>query len=101
MALAVTVVVAAVFLAAPAQVVGLFSTDPAVVEAGSAYLRIIAPAQLFMAVHLTLLLVPLAVLLAGPLGLAGVWWAISGTAIARGAAVLVIWARGRWAAQVV
>ncbi len=123
LALAVTAAVAAVFLLAPERVVGLFSADPGVVEAGSAYLRIIAPAQLFMALHLTLeigmegagyttvpmaasvlltlLRVPLAIFLAGPLGLAGVWWAISGTAIARGGAVLAIWMRGRWQAKVV
>ena len=44
----------------------------------------------------TLLRLPLAFFLAGRIGLTGVWWAISSTAVARGVAVLGIWRWGGW-----
>jgi putative MATE family efflux protein len=117
-ALAVTATVGLAFLLLPGQLVGAFTTDPAVIEAGSSYLRIVAVAQLFMAVELvlqiamegaghtvspmivtvslTLARLPLASVLRGPLGLAGIWWTISVTSVARGAAMAGIWRRRRW-----
>jgi putative MATE family efflux protein len=111
-------VIGAAFLIFPEQLMLLFTTDPAIVEAGVAYLRIVAVAQLFMAfelvlqiamegagytilpmvsgITLTSLRLPLALWLRGPLGLAGIWWAISVTAIARGAVMVVIWRSGTW-----
>jgi putative MATE family efflux protein len=110
--------VAVVFLAWPEAVMGVFTDDPGVVRDGSAYLRIVAVAQLFMgldlvlesamsgagytilpmaaSVLLTVARLPLAVGLSAVMGLAGIWWAISGTAVARGAAMAWIWRRGRW-----
>lgn len=120
-ALAATGAAALVFLLFPEWLMGVFTRDPAVIAAGSSYLRIVAIAQLFMAfelvlmmamegagytipamvssIGLTLLRLPLAVLLAGRIGLVGVWWSISSTAIARGLAVLGIWRWGSWRAR--
>lgn len=117
-ALAATGAAALAFLLVPEWLMAVFTRDPAVIEAGSSYLRIVAIAQVFMAfelvlmiamegagytipamvssIGLTVLRLPLAVLLAGRIGLAGVWWSISSTAIARGVAVLAIWHWGRW-----
>lgn len=114
-------VIGAAFLIFPEQLMLLFTTDPAIVEAGVAYLRIVAVAQLFMAfelvlqiamegagytilpmvsgITLTSLRLPLALWLRGPLGLVGIWWAISVTAIARGAVMVVIWRSGTWRRQ--
>lgn len=114
----VTGIAGLLFLVAPEPVMEVFTEDPAVVADGVGYLRIVAVAQLFMALHLVLesamggagytLLpmifgvalavsrLPAAAWLAGPLGLAGVWWAISATTVARGAAVVWIWQQGSW-----
>jgi len=102
----------------PRTLVGLFSHDPAVLAAGASYLRIVAGAQVFMALDivlesamagagytflpmlaslsLTVVRLPLATALAGPFGLAGIWWTISLTAAARGLSVAWIWRRGGW-----
>lgn len=117
-ALAVTAIVGAAFLLVPRQLMGVFSDDPSVIAAGASYLRIVAPAQLFMALEIVLemamdgagytlvpmvfsvvlsaLRLPAAILLRGPLGLAGIWWAISSTAMARGSAAAAVWHTGRW-----
>lgn len=106
------------FLLIPNELIGVFSDDPGVIADGAAYLRIVAVAQLFMALELVLqiamegagytlppmfagiglttLRLPLAWWLSGPLGLAGIWWAISSTSIARGLAMAAIWRRGTW-----
>jgi Na+-driven multidrug efflux pump len=111
------------FLLVPAELMSIFTTDPDVIAAGTSYLRIVAVAQVFMALEivlqmgmegagyslipwipssvLTLLRLPLAPLLSRPLGLAGIWWTISSTAVARGLAALWIWRRGRWVDRVV
>jgi putative MATE family efflux protein len=120
-ALAATGAAALAFLLVPEWLMGVFTRDAAVIAAGSSYLRIVAIAQLFMAfelvlmmamegagytipamissIGLTLLRLPLAVFLAGRIGLSGVWWSISSTAIARGIAVLGIWRWGNWRAR--
>lgn len=117
-AMLVTTLVGACFLLWPEAVVGAFTDDAAVVRDGSAYLRIVAVAQAFMALHLVLesamsgagytttpmsvstslsvARLPLAALLSPWLGLAGIWWAISSTSIARGGAMAWIWRRGAW-----
>ena len=122
-AVALTGVVGLAFLLIPAQLMSIFTADPDVIAAGTSYLRIVAVAQVFMALEivlqmamegagyslipwipssvLTLLRLPLAPLLSRPLGLAGIWWTISGTAVARGLAALWIWRRGRWVDRVV
>ena len=45
---------------------------------------------------LTALRLPLALWLAVPLGLMGIWWAIGLTAIGRGAVMIAIWRSGTW-----
>ena len=111
-------VIGAAFLIFPEQLMLVFTTDPAIVESGASYLRIVALAQLFMAfelvlqiamegagytflpmvsgITLTSLRLPLALWLRGPLGLVGIWWAISLTAIGRGAIMIAIWQSGTW-----
>ncbi len=106
------------FLLVPDHLMRVFSSDPAVIAAGSSYLRIVAVAQVFMALEivlqmsmegagyslvpwipssiLTLLRLPLAPLLSRSMGLAGIWWTISGTGVARGIAAAWIWRQGRW-----
>lgn len=106
------------FLAFPEPIMGVFTADPAVIADGASYLRIVAVAQIFMALHLvlesamsgagytflpmtasilfTVSRLPLAAWLSGVLGLAGIWWTISGTTVARGAAMAWIWRTGRW-----
>lgn len=117
-ALVVTAAVGVCFLLWPEAVVGVFTDDPAVVRDGSAYLRIVAVAQAFMALHLVLesamsgagyttvpmtfstffsvARLPLAALLSPWLGLSGIWWAISATSVARGGAMAWIWRRAGW-----
>ncbi|MDT8436852.1 MAG: MATE family efflux transporter [Gemmatimonadota bacterium] len=117
-ALFVTTAVGVLFLTVPETLIGAFTSDPDVIRAGASYLRIVAAAQVFMAVELvlqiamegagytvapmlttmtlTVLRLPLAALLRGPLGLAGIWWTISLTGILRGVAVAAIWRRGGW-----
>jgi len=114
------------FLLVPEHLMSVFSSDPEVIAAGTSYLRIVAVAQVFMALEivlqmsmegagyslvpwipssiLTLLRLPLAPLLSRSMGLAGIWWTISGTGVARisgtgvarGIAAAWIWRRGRW-----
>ncbi len=117
-AVGVTAAVGATFLLWPEAITGVFTADPAVVRDGSAYVRIVAIAQIFMALHLvlesamngagyttvpmttsTLLTVarlPLAAVLSPLLGLNGIWWTISGTSVARGGAMAWIWRRAGW-----
>jgi len=117
-ALVLMSIIGLTFLIVPEQLMHLFTTDQAVVDHGASYLRIVAVAQLFMAfemvlqiamegagytlwpmvsgVTLTSLRLPLAWWLQRPLGLAGVWWAISLTAIARGVVMIGIWRHGKW-----
>ncbi len=120
-ALVLMALIGAAFLLIPEQLMYLFTSDPEIAAHGASYLRIVAIAQLFMAfelvlqiamegagytilptlsgVGLTSLRLPLAWWLRTPLGLAGIWWAISLTAIARGAVMIGIWRRGTWRGQ--
>lgn len=113
--------IGAAFLLVPDELVALFTDDPEVIRHGTAYLRIVAVAQLFMALELTLQVamegagytippmvagilltssrLPLAAWLRGPLGLVGIWWTISLTAVARGAVMWILWSRGTWKAR--
>lgn len=106
------------FLAFPDALVGIFTNDPAVIANGGSYLRIIAVAELAMAVEivlegamggagftlqpmlwstcLTAARIPLGAWFAGAFGLAGVWWAISLTAMGRGVAMALLWRSERW-----
>ncbi len=106
------------FLLFPEGLVSVFSSDPAVIAEGASYLRIIAVAEITMGLEivleaslggagftvqpmlwsgsLTASRIPLAAWLAGLLGVAGVWWAISLTAMGRGLAMAALWRGGRW-----
>jgi MATE family, multidrug efflux pump len=116
--LVVTVTTAIAFVTVPEMLVGFFTTDPAVIEDGSLYLRIIAFAQIGQTFEivlegalagagytfwpmtigtiLTFLRIPLAAWWSGPLGLFGIWLALSLTAIARGVANTAYWLSGTW-----
>lgn len=110
--------VALAFFALPEVLVGIFTRDAAVVAAGASYLRVMAVAQIAMGLEIVLeaslggagftlqpmlwaglftgARIPLAAWLAGVLGLAGIWWAIGLTAVARGVAMAVLWRGDRW-----
>lgn len=111
-------VLAAVFLLIPGALVGVFTDDVAVIRDGSLYLRAAAVGQLSMAfetvlegaltgagytlptmiavVGISALRIPLADLVAGPFGLAGIWWMLALTAIARAVAMTSLWQWGGW-----
>jgi putative MATE family efflux protein len=106
------------FLLAPERLVAVFTRDADVIRVGASYLRIIAVSEVTMALELVLegslggagytvapmlwsgsltaSRIPLGAWLSGLLGVAGVWWAISVTAIGRGLAMAALWRGGRW-----
>ncbi|MBI1723984.1 MAG: MATE family efflux transporter [Gemmatimonadetes bacterium] len=106
------------FLAFPDYLVGVFTRDPGVVAAGASYLRIMSIVQVTMGLEIVLeaalggagftlqpvlwmgvitgARIPLAAWLAGVFGVAGVWWAISVTAVARGVAMAILWRGESW-----
>src|SRR2546426_633468 len=116
--LVVTTATAIAFLVIPDTLVSLFTSDAAVIADGALYLRGIALAPIgqtfeiilegalagagdtlwpqIVGTVLTLSRVPLAAWWSGPLGLLGIWLALSLTAIARGVAMTLFWTRGAW-----
>jgi Na+-driven multidrug efflux pump len=111
-------VLAIVFLLVPESLMGIFSQDAAVVDAGALYLRTAALAQFTMAfetvlegaltgagytfwpmvavVGLSAIRIPLAIAVAPVYGLLGVWGIIAITAVARAAAMTTLWHWGPW-----
>jgi putative MATE family efflux protein len=111
-------IAAIAFLAFPEALLSVFTSSPDVIADGASYLRIIAFAELAMVVEivlegamggagftlqpmlwsvgLTAARIPLAAWLAAAVGLPGVWWAISLTALCRGAAMALLWRGERW-----
>lgn len=111
-------IAAVAFLAFPEALVGIFTNSPEVIADGASYLRIIAVAEMAMAVEivlegamggagftlqpmlwstcLTAARIPIAAWLAGALGAEGVWWAISLTSVGRGVAMAMLWRGERW-----
>lgn len=111
-------IVSFAFIAFPDLMVGIFTNDAAVIADGSLYLRALSLAQITMGLEIVLeaslggagytvrpmlwnglftaARIPLAAWLAGAMGVAGVWWAIGLTAVARGIAMAVLWRGGRW-----
>jgi putative MATE family efflux protein len=107
-----------VFLLVPGTLAAVFTADPAVIRDASLYLRAVGVAQFVMAfenvleggltgagytlytmvaiVALSALRVPLAEIVAGAFGLAGIWWMLSLTAMARAAAMTILWHWGAW-----
>ncbi len=107
----------AVYLLVPRPLVRLFTRDPEAVREGVEFLRIVALCQVFQAwelvleggfagsghtlppmlisVPISLVRVPAAWLLSGPLGMgpSGIWWTISGTAAIRGLLSRFWWTR--------
>src|SRR5262249_21549072 len=101
------------FLAFPDLLVGVFTSDPAVGADGAMYLRAMALSQLTMGFEivleaalggagftvvpmlwngaLTAARIPLAAWLAGPFQVAGIWWTIGLTSVARGVAMAMLW----------
>src|SRR2546426_2135634 len=116
--LVVTTATAIAFLVIPDTLVSLFTSDGAVIADGALYLRVIALAQIGQTFEiilegalagagytlwpqtvgtvLTLSRVPLAAWWSGPMGLLGIWLALSVTAVARGVAMTLFWTRGAW-----
>jgi putative MATE family efflux protein len=117
-AAALGTVVGVAFVAFPDLMVGVFTDDPAVVADGAMYLRAMALAQISMGFEIVLesalggagytvmpmawnalftaARIPLAAWMAGVMGVAGVWWAIGLTAVARGIAMAMLWRGERW-----
>jgi MATE family, multidrug efflux pump len=111
-------VLAVVFVLVPGALVGIFTDDPAVIRDASLYLRAAGVAQFAMAfenvlegaltgagytlytmlavVGISALRIPLAELVADPFGLAGIWWMLALTAMARAAAMTSLWHWGGW-----
>jgi putative MATE family efflux protein len=111
-------VLSVVFLLVPEALVGVFTSDPETIHAGSLYLRTAAVAQFAMAfeivlegaltgagytfwtmvvvVALSAIRIPLAAIVAPAYGLLGVWWVLAVTAMARAAAMTALWRWGRW-----
>jgi putative MATE family efflux protein len=111
-------IAAIAFLAFPEALLSVFTNSPAVIADGASYLRIIAFAELAMVVEivlegamggagftlqpmlwsvgLTAARIPIAAWLAAAIGLPGVWWAISLTALCRGAAMALLFRGERW-----
>jgi putative MATE family efflux protein len=111
-------VVSFLFLAFPDLMVGVFTRDRQVIADGSLYLRALAVAQITMGLEIVLEAslggagytiqpmlwagaitasrIPLAAWLAGVMGVAGVWWTIGLTAVARGVTMATLWGSDRW-----
>lgn len=112
-----------VSLTMPETLAYLFTNDPTVVYETARYLRINALSQLALPAEivlegalggagdtvppmltstaLTALRIPLAAWWATEWGPAGIWWAISITAVGRGVAMMLLWRSGRWKRQTV
>lgn len=120
MAMVPSVLFTLVFFFQPEAFMRLFAADAATIAYGTDYLRIVSLCFVFLNlevvlanafvgagdtmppmlvdVPLTALRIPLSLFLAHEMGLGvhGVWWAISSTAIARGIGMAAWFARGRW-----
>jgi putative MATE family efflux protein len=120
-----TGVMTVIFLMFPESIMRIFVDDPAVLEAGKDYVRILALSQILMGWEIVLegafsgagdtvppmavsipgsiLRIPLAWFLAVSLGwgVAGVWWAISISTLIKGVAVYIWFSLGRWKHRVV
>ena len=114
-------VIAIIFLVMPEALVRIFTDDPPTIAAAALYLRAVAIAQLALpfeavlegalagagftlwpmtaVVSLNALRIPLAPLTAAEWGLAGVWWLLSVTAIARALALVAFWRWSHWSAS--
>ena len=102
----------------PAELAGIFSSDPAVIAEAASYLRIAAASQVLLGAEIVLegamggagyTVMPMAVSMAItasrlPIGAwsamrwgtTGLWWTLALTAAARGIAMAALWYSGRW-----
>jgi putative MATE family efflux protein len=109
---------AALSLAVPEQLAGLFTSDPAVIDDAARYLRIASLGQLVVCAEvvleaslggagdtlpamiastsITAVRIPLAAWAAVRYGIDGLWWTITLTAVVRAVAIALIWRAGRW-----
>lgn len=116
----VTGTLTVVMMTFPTPLARVFTSDPAVIAVASEYIFIIGIAQIFMAldivlegafsgagnslpamvisIPLTVLRVPLAWYVAVHMGVgvAGVWWVITGLMVARGVLMVAWFSRGYW-----
>jgi putative MATE family efflux protein len=105
-------------LLVPEMLAGAFTRDADVIAVAAGYLRIAAVSQLVVCAEvvlegalggagatvapmlvsttLTLARIPLAGWAGATYGITGLWWIITGTAVARGLAMVVLWRMGRW-----
>ncbi len=105
-------------LTIPERMAMVFTGDPSVVDEAARYLRIGAWSELAVCTEvvlesalggagytlppmitstaITMLRIPLAAWAATQWGTVGIWWVITGTAIARALAMMAIWAHGGW-----
>jgi putative MATE family efflux protein len=112
--------VCVVYFFLPEALLGLFTSDPAVIDIGVHYLRVVALVEVFMGIEIVLIgalsgagdtavpmlitslfaaaRVPAAALLSGPLGLGvdGIWIAICGSVVVRGILMTAWFRTGRW-----
>ena len=106
----------------PERFAAVFSHDPQVIAEGARYLRIAAFSQLGICAEIvlegalggagytlapmltsttfTVARIPIAAWAASRFGIAGLWWTISLTALARALGMLAIWGSGRWHGRV-
>jgi MATE family, multidrug efflux pump len=111
-------VVALSFLVFPEVMLGIFTKDPLVVADGVLYLRAMAAVQVSMGLEIVLesslggagytvmpmlwsgfftaARIPLAAWLAAAWGIAGIWWTLGITGVARGIAMALLWRSHRW-----
>ena len=122
---AITGITTALFLLFPGSIMRIFVTDPAVLEAGKHYVRILALSQIFMGWEIVVegafsgagnTLPPMLVAIPGALaripiawafalalgwGIDGVWWAITLTTILKGSSLYIWFSLGRWKKRLV
>lgn len=118
--IALSCIIAIIFLVLPEKIILIMTSDRAVIETGALYLRITSASLIFMALELitqggfngagntlppmffnilfTLIRIPLAYYLAIYLNMriAGVWWAINISAILKGISLFLWFKQGYW-----
>jgi len=122
---AITGVTTAAFLLFPGSIMRIFVTDPAVLEAGKHYVRILALSQILMGWEIVIegafsgagdTLPPMLVAIPGAVaripvawalaiglgwGIDGIWWTITLSTVAKGISLYIWFSLGRWKKRVV
>ena len=121
----ITGITTAAFLLFPGSIMRIFVTDPAVLEAGKHYVRILALSQILMGWEIVIegafsgagnTLPPMLVAIPGAVaripiawalaiglgwGIDGIWWTITLSTIAKGISLYIWFSLGRWKKRVV